>query len=55
MAKLSPTAQATMFTGIDGVERFYGVMPIARGPWLLSVGIPRTEVLGRLAAVGTEP
>lgn len=33
----------------DGVERFHGAATIARGPWLLSVAIPRTEVLKRLA------
>jgi len=36
-------------TGPDGVERFYGNAVIGRGPWLLSVAIPRTEVLARLA------
>ncbi len=33
----------------DGVERFHGNAMIERGPWLLSVAIPRTEVLRRLA------
>jgi len=33
----------------DGVERFHGNAVIARGPWLLSVAIPRSEVLVRLA------
>jgi C4-dicarboxylate-specific signal transduction histidine kinase len=33
----------------DGVERFHGNAIIERGPWLLSVAIPRTEVLRRLA------
>ena len=33
----------------DGVERFHGNAMIDRGPWLLSVAIPRTEVLRRLA------
>jgi C4-dicarboxylate-specific signal transduction histidine kinase len=33
----------------DGVERFHGTAMIDRGPWLLSVAIPRAEVLRRLA------
>ncbi len=33
----------------DGVERFHGSATIERGPWLLSVAIPRAEVLRRLA------
>jgi C4-dicarboxylate-specific signal transduction histidine kinase len=33
----------------DGVERFYGNAVIDRGPWLLSVAIPRSEVLARAA------
>jgi len=32
----------------DGVERFHGHATIDRGPWLLSVAIPRSEVLRRL-------
>jgi len=35
--------------GLDGIERFYGNAVIARGPWLLSVGIP-TGVAGARAA-----
>jgi C4-dicarboxylate-specific signal transduction histidine kinase len=35
--------------GPDGVERFHGNAVIARGPWLLSVAIPRSEVFARLA------
>jgi C4-dicarboxylate-specific signal transduction histidine kinase len=38
-----------MRAGPDGVERFHGNAVIARGPWLLSVAIPRSEVLARLA------
>jgi C4-dicarboxylate-specific signal transduction histidine kinase len=38
-----------MQAGSDGVERFHGNAVIARGPWLLSVAIPRSEVLARLA------
>ena len=34
---------------IDGVERFHGNAVIDRGPWLLSVAIPRSEVLARAA------
>jgi len=33
----------------DGVERFHGNATIDRGPWTLSVAIPRSEVLRRLA------
>jgi C4-dicarboxylate-specific signal transduction histidine kinase len=33
----------------DGIARFHGNATIERGPWLLSVAIPRTEVLRRLA------
>ena len=33
----------------DGVSRFHGTATIERGPWTLSVAIPRTEVLRRLA------
>jgi C4-dicarboxylate-specific signal transduction histidine kinase len=38
-----------MQAGSDGVERFHGNAVIDRGPWLLSVAIPRSEVLARLA------
>jgi len=34
--------------GLDGVERFYGNALIDRGPWLLSVGIPRSVALDRV-------
>jgi C4-dicarboxylate-specific signal transduction histidine kinase len=34
---------------MDGVERFHGNAVIDRGPWLLSVAIPRSEVLARAA------
>src|SRR5215467_8251824 len=40
-----------MRAGPDGVERFHGNAVIARGPWLLSVAIPRSEVLARLAPI----
>jgi len=36
-------------TDADGVQRFHGNATIDRGPWLLSVAIPRAEVLRRLA------
>jgi C4-dicarboxylate-specific signal transduction histidine kinase len=46
-----PAAVPRTFTqaGPDGVERFHGNAVIDRGPWLLSVAIPRSEVLARLA------
>jgi signal transduction histidine kinase len=46
-----PVAVPRTFTqaGSDGVERFHGNAVIDRGPWLLSVAIPRSEVLARLA------
>ena len=34
---------------VDGVERFHGNAVIERGPWLLSVAIPRSEVFARVA------
>jgi C4-dicarboxylate-specific signal transduction histidine kinase len=36
-------------TGPDGVSRFYGNAVIDRGPWLLSVGIPTSVAVARLA------
>ena len=33
----------------DNVARFHGIATTGRGPWTLSVAIPRTEVLRRLA------
>jgi len=35
--------------GPDGVPRFYGNAVIGRGPWLLSVGIPTSVAVSRLA------
>jgi two-component system NtrC family sensor kinase len=35
-------------SGMDGVERFFGNALIRRGPWLLSVGIPRSVATARL-------
>jgi C4-dicarboxylate-specific signal transduction histidine kinase len=35
--------------GPDGVPRFYGNAVIDRGPWLLSVGIPTSVAVARLA------
>jgi signal transduction histidine kinase len=32
-------------TGIDGVERFYSVIPVAGADWYAYVGIPKEEVL----------
>lgn len=40
--------RSTMRTGLDGIERFYGDAPLKRAPWVLTVGIPRTVVSGRL-------
>ncbi len=36
-------------TGLDGIERFYGNAVVARGPWLLSVGIPTSVAVARAA------
>jgi C4-dicarboxylate-specific signal transduction histidine kinase len=38
-------------TDADGVQRFHGSATVERGPWRLTVAIPRTEVLKRLAPV----
>jgi signal transduction histidine kinase len=38
-----------VLTGVDGIPRFYGNHPIARGNWLLSVGIPTRVVDERVA------
>jgi C4-dicarboxylate-specific signal transduction histidine kinase len=38
-----------VMTGPDGVPRFYGNAVIGRGPWVLSVGIPTTVAVSRLA------
>ena len=47
---VAPGAPLTSFQlDADGVERFHGNAMIERGPWLLSVAIPRTEVLKRLS------
>jgi C4-dicarboxylate-specific signal transduction histidine kinase len=40
---------APLQVDIDGVERFVGTASVNRGPWSLSVGIPRTVVRNRLA------
>jgi C4-dicarboxylate-specific signal transduction histidine kinase len=37
--------------GLDGVERFYGNTVVDRGPWLLSVGIPRRLAVERSAGL----
>jgi C4-dicarboxylate-specific signal transduction histidine kinase len=34
---------------VDGVDRFIGSVKIDRGPWVLTVGIPRSVVVDRLA------
>src|ERR1051326_1145412 len=38
-------------SGMDGVERCFGNALIRRGPWLLSVGIPRSVATARLMAL----
>ena len=38
-----------VMTGPDGVPRFYGNALIRRGPWVLSVGIPTSVAVSRLA------
>jgi C4-dicarboxylate-specific signal transduction histidine kinase len=38
-------------TGVDGIERVFGNAVIDRGPWLLSVGIPSSVAVARLAAL----
>lgn len=40
-----------LLAGLDGVERFYGNAVIDRGPWLLSVGIPRSLALTRVGPI----
>jgi C4-dicarboxylate-specific signal transduction histidine kinase len=37
----------------DGIDRFLGVTSIERGPWTLSVGIPRSVVVSRLTSMYT--
>lgn len=37
-----------LLAGLDGLERFYGNAVIDRGPWLLSVGIPRSLAATRV-------
>src|SRR5262245_31868278 len=45
----SEVAATQMRTGPDGVPRFYGNSLIARGPWIISVGLPTSVVADRLA------
>jgi C4-dicarboxylate-specific signal transduction histidine kinase len=40
-----------LLKGVDGVERFYGNAVVERGPWLLSVGIPRALAQERVAPI----
>ncbi len=42
-------ATTSTITGPDGIERFYGNAVVTRGPWLLSVGIPRSVAAARVA------
>jgi C4-dicarboxylate-specific signal transduction histidine kinase len=37
-----------VFKGLDGVDRYWGNAVVARGPWLLSVGIPTRVVTERV-------
>lgn len=55
-ATVDPAVTTSVVTGmspvlrqdIDGVERFVGAVTLDRGPWVLSVGIPRAVVDQRL-------
>src|SRR5215471_5206946 len=38
-----------VLTGLDNIERSYGNAVIDRGPWLLSVGIPTSVAMARVA------
>jgi C4-dicarboxylate-specific signal transduction histidine kinase len=51
VAAISPkdVPRTQVVTGPDGVSRFYGNAVIRRGPWLLSVGIPTSVAVARLA------
>jgi C4-dicarboxylate-specific signal transduction histidine kinase len=40
--------ETIVVTGMDGVTRIFGNAPIVRGPWLLSVGIPRSLAFTRV-------
>jgi C4-dicarboxylate-specific signal transduction histidine kinase len=44
--QVSPTR---VRVGLDGIPRFYGNAFIARGPWLVSVGIPTSVATSRIA------
>jgi C4-dicarboxylate-specific signal transduction histidine kinase len=44
----SEVPRTQLMVGVDGVERFYGNAAIERGPWLLSVGIPRSIAAERV-------
>jgi C4-dicarboxylate-specific signal transduction histidine kinase len=44
----SEVPRTQLMVGVDGVERFYGNAAIDRGPWLLSVGIPRSIAEARV-------
>ena len=47
----SDVPRTQMLVGLDGVERFYGNAAIDRGPWLLSVGIPRSLATERVLPI----
>ena len=38
-------------TGLDGVRRMYGEVPVENGPWVVSVGIPMTLAVNRAASL----
>jgi two-component system, NtrC family, sensor kinase len=44
-------AAATKQVGIDGIPRFYGNAVVARGPWIMSVGIPTSVAVQRLTGL----
>jgi two-component system NtrC family sensor kinase len=44
----SRVPRTTEANGIEGVRRIFANATIPRGPWLLSVGIPRSEALARV-------
>jgi C4-dicarboxylate-specific signal transduction histidine kinase len=50
-AKPKDVAAATMQVGLDGVPRFFGNAVVARGPWLMSVGIPTSVAVQRLTGL----
>src|SRR5204862_3741322 len=39
--------ETQVMTGVDGVTRIFGNAVVERGPWLVSVGIPRSVAAAR--------